>query len=163
MVTQAQSEDGIIRLGIRHRRQLEGILSSNGISVRVRVRAQILLLSDEGWDRESIVSAARTSTSTISRVRMQYINEGLDAALSEKPRPGAVPKLNAGQIQSIIAVACTEPPQGFARWSVRLLTEEVHSRGLADPGVSRERIRLILRDHDIKPWREKNVVRAGVE
>ena len=107
------------------------------------------------------MEAAGTSTSTISRVRSQYIAEGLDEALSEKPRPGAARKLSDRQVQRIIAVACTDPPEGFARWSVRLLTEEVHRRGLVGAGVSRERIRLVLRDHDLKPWREKNVVRPG--
>ena len=153
-----QRQDGSIRLGTANRLRLEDFLRRNDITARERARAQILLLSDRGWDRASIVEAACTSTSTISRIRRQYIDDGLGLALKEKPRPGAKPKLTARQEQAVIAIACTDPPEGFARWSVRLLTAEVHKRKLVGDGVSRERIRLVLRDHDLKPWREKNVV-----
>jgi hypothetical protein len=60
-------------------------------------------------------------------------------------------------MQQLVALACTDPPTGFARWSVRLLTKEAVSKGIV-PKVGRERIRLVLREHGIKPWREKNVV-----
>ena len=103
--------------------------------------------------------ATGSSTSTVGRVRRQYCQEGLAEALREKPRPGAPTKLAKAQEQEIAAVVCTTPPPGFARWSVRLLTEEVIRRGICEP-VSEERIRIVLRDHDLKPWREKNVVHS---
>jgi len=68
--------------------------------------------------------------------------------------------LAAQQRQCIVALACGPPPEGRARWTVRLLTEEVVKRKLV-PRVGRETIRVLLESHDLKPWREKNVVRGG--
>jgi putative transposase len=60
----------------------------------------------------------------------------------------------------IIAMVCSSPPEGRSRWTVRLVAEEVIDRGIVKR-ISREKIRIILRDHDLKPWLEKNVVRAS--
>jgi putative transposase len=65
----------------------------------------------------------------------------------------------AGQSQRIIAMVCSAPPAGQARWSVRLIAAEAVKRKLV-PGVGRETIRLLLQSHDLQPWREKNVVRG---
>jgi hypothetical protein len=67
-----------------------------------------------------------------------------------------------GQSQRIIAMVCGSPPKGMARWSVRLIAEEAVKRKLT-PQVGRETIRILLQSHDLKPWREKNVVRGGSE
>jgi len=71
----------------------------------------------------------------------------------------AAPALDQEQRQRIIAAACSPPPEGRARWTVRLLTEEAIRRKLV-PRVGRETIRVLLESHDLKPWREKNVVRG---
>jgi hypothetical protein len=68
--------------------------------------------------------------------------------------------LDAQHRQRIVALACGPPPEGRSRWTVRLLTEEVVKRKL-EPRVGRETIRVLLESHDLKPWREKNVVRGG--
>ncbi|MCP5090360.1 MAG: helix-turn-helix domain-containing protein [Gammaproteobacteria bacterium] len=160
MATRKAQQWRTIRLGIRKRRKLEALLKGRAASPRERVRAQILLHSDKGWDRATIASAAGSSVSTVGRVRRSYCEEGLEAALSERPRPGGPRKLTVSQEQAIVALVCSDPPGGFSRWSIRLLTEVVHERGLVDDPVSRERIRVVLRDHGLKPWREKNVVRS---
>jgi hypothetical protein len=80
-------------------------------------------------------------------------------ALFEASRPGKTQVLDPEQRQRIIAVACSPPPEGRARWTVRLLTEEAIRRRLV-PRVGRETIRVLLESHDLKPWREKNVVRG---
>jgi transposase len=147
-----------IHLKARERRKLEQLLRGQEPSARERVRARVLLLSDSDWDRESIATATGSSISTVGRVRRRYCEEGLKAALGERPRPGARPKLSAREQQRVVALACTDPPGGFARWSVRLLTAEATRAGLV-PKVSRECIRLVLHEHGMKPWREKNVVR----
>ena len=67
-----------------------------------------------------------------------------------------------GQSQWIIAMVCGLPPEGMARGSVRLIAEEAVRRRLA-PQVGRETIRILLQSHELKPWREKNVVRRGTE
>jgi hypothetical protein len=59
--------------------------------------------------------------------------------------------------QRIVAMVCSPPPEGQARWTVRLVTEQAVKRKLV-PRVGRETIRILLQSHDLKPWREKNVV-----
>jgi transposase len=95
----------------------------------------------------------------IRNIARRYQKSGLDAALYEKQRPGARAVLDASQKQRIIAMVCSDPPEGRARWTVRLVAEEAVKRKLA-PRVGREAIRILLLDHDLKPWREKNVVRG---
>ena len=89
----------------------------------------------------------------------RYRQGGLERALYERPRPGKATLLDAQQRQRIVALACSPPPAGRSRWTVRLLTEEVMKRKLL-PRVGRETIRVLLENHDLKPWREKNVVRG---
>jgi transposase len=96
---------------------------------------------------------------TVRAIARRYEAEGLEPALYEKPRPGQPRVLDAGQSQRIIAMVCSQPPEGQARWSVRLIAQEAVKRKLVRQ-VGRETIRILLRDHDLKPWREKNVVRG---
>lgn len=151
--------DRTVRLNVRQRRKLRALLKGQEASARERIRGQILLLSDKGWGRVAIADATEASVSTVGRVRQQYGDDGLDAALGELPRSGTPSKLTPRQEQEIAAVACSSPPEGFARWSLRLLTEEVHRRGIVK-SVSRELIRVVLHRHELKPWLEKNVVRS---
>ncbi len=89
----------------------------------------------------------------------RYEDGGLERVLYDKQRPGAAPVLEAGQKQRIIAMVCSDPPAGWARWTVRLIAEEAVKRKLL-PRVGRETIRILLQSHELKPWREKNVVRG---
>jgi hypothetical protein len=93
----------------------------------------------------------------IHKICHRYSEGGLERALYEKSRPGAAALLEDRQKQRIIAMVCSDPPEGFARWTVRLVAEEAVKRRLA-PCVGRETIRILLLSHDLKPWREKNVV-----
>jgi hypothetical protein len=92
----------------------------------------------------------------------RYREGELGRALYEKERPGAAPVLEDSQRQRIIAMVCSDPPEGYARWTVRLITEEAVKRRLV-PRVGRETIRVLLLHHDLKPWREKNVVRGRTQ
>ena len=93
----------------------------------------------------------------IRNLARRYQQRGLEAALFEKQRPGTVAVLDASQKQRIIAMVCSQPPAGRARWTVRLVAQEAIQRKLV-PRVGRETIRILLLDHDLKPWREKNMV-----
>ena len=93
-------------------------------------------------------------------IGQRYQDGDLDRALYDKQRPGATELLDKSQKQRIIAMVCSAPPGGRARWTVRLVAEEVIKRKLV-PKVGRETIRVLLLHHDLKPWREKNVVRGG--
>ena len=118
-------------------------------SARVLRRASILRQLDAGqrvvqWPRTQGV-AAKTERATARR----YEEEGLDSALYERPRPGIKRALDTGQSQRIVAMVCGPPPEGRARWSVRLIAEEAAKRKLAPP-VSPETVRILLESHDLK-------------
>ena len=102
------------------------------------------------------------SAKAVWKIGKRYLDGGLDRALFDAPRPGRAPVLEQKERQRIIAAVCSPPPEGRARWAVRLLTEEVVKQKLV-PKVGRETIRVLLESHDIKPWREKTVACGGIE
>ena len=96
----------------------------------------------------------------VRNLARRYQQGGIERALYDKQRPGAASLLTAQQRQRIIAMVCSDPPQGRARWTVRLVAEEAVKRRLV-PRVGRETIRVLLLNHDLKPWRGKKVVRSS--
>jgi transposase len=143
-------------------RQIAEMLRKGQESARVLRRATILRQLDGGQRVTRVAENAGVAAKTVRAVARRYEEQGLDSALYEKPRPGQARVLNAGQEQRIVAMVCGSPPQGRARWSVRLIASEAAKRKLGPP-VSRETIRILLENHELKPWREKNVVYRGVE
>lgn len=123
------------------------------------VRARILLLLDQGWAPVDVPDALGCGIATVGRVRRRYEEEGLDRALSEAPRPGQPKRLSERQSAKIVAMVCGPPPPGRARWTLELVVEYAVKRKIIS-SVGRETVRVLLRDHELKPWREKNVVRA---
>jgi transposase len=119
-----------------------------------------LLQLAENASAPQIAKVLPLTSQAIRRLGHRYERAGLQGALYEKPRPGAAEVLDASQKQRIIAMVCSDPPEGRARWTVRLVAEEAVKRKLV-PTVGREAIRILLLHHDLKPWREKNVVRRG--
>ena len=148
-----------VQIGKRERKQIAEMLNKGRESARVLRRALILRQLDQGETAAQVASHLGVAPKTVRAIARRYEEEGLESALYEKPRPGQPRALDAGQSQRIIAMVCSQPPAGRARWSVRLIAQEAVKRKLV-PQVGRETIRILLRDHDLKPWREKNVVRG---
>ena len=148
-----------IKLSARDRRQLDEVLSGGLQSVRTVLRALALRQMDQGQPTPVVGGNLGLSAKAVWQIGKRYEQEGLERALFDAARPGKAPVLDQRQSQQIIAVVCSPPPEGRARWTVRLLTEEVIKRKLV-PRVGRETIRVLLESHDLKPWREKNVVRG---
>jgi len=148
-----------VQLSQRERKQIAKRLKKGWESARVLRRALILRQLDQGQTAGQVAKQVGVASKTVRAIARRYENEGLESALSEQPRPGQPRRLNAGQSQRIIAMVCGPAPAGQARWSVRLIAEEAVKRKLAAK-VGRETIRILLRSHDLKPWREKNVVRG---
>jgi transposase len=101
------------------------------------------LASEERTD-EAIASALQIGTTTVERTRRRFVEEGLEAALRERPRPGARPKLGAKEQAFVVALACTTPPEGRARWTMQLLADRVVELQLA-PDITDEAIRRLLK------------------
>jgi transposase len=148
-----------VQLTKKDRKQIAGMLNKGWESARVLRRALILRELGQGQTAGQVASHVGVASKTVRAMARRYEEEGLESALYEKPRPGQRRVLEAGQSQRIIALVCSPPPEGRARWSVRLIAQEAVKRKLVSQ-VGRETIRILLRDHDLKPWREKNVVRG---
>jgi transposase len=151
-----------VQLKRKDGRQLSGMLTKGRESARVLRRASILRQLDSGHKVAQVGANVGVAAKTVRAVARRYEEEGLESALYEKPRPGKQRTLDVGQSQRIIAMVCGLPPPGIARWSVRLMATEAVKRKLA-PQVGRETIRILLPSHELKPWREKNVVHRGTE
>ena len=151
---------GQVRLKSKEKKQLKDMTTKGQHPARVLNRARILLLLDKGKGPKEISNAVDCVTATVNRVGRRYLEHGLNQALFEDQRPGPVPLLSARENQQIIAMVCGPPPEGRASWSTGLIAEEAVKRKICRR-VGRETIRILLLSHDLKPWREKNVVRSG--
>jgi putative transposase len=130
------------------------------LSVRSWRRVRTLLLLDKGFTVTSTAEAVGGYPREISRVGKRYLEGGLEHALSDDARPIPAPLLDSTQLAAVVAMVCGPAPSGRARWTVRLVAEHAVARGIA-PKMGRETARVALAEHGLKPWREKNVVRAG--
>jgi transposase len=148
-----------VHLGKREREQIAGMLSRGRESARVLRRALILRQLDQGQKAAEVGLNVGMAPKTVRAIARRYEEEGLESAVRERPRPGKQRALDARQSQRIIAMVCGPPPEGRARWTVRLIAEQAVKRKLT-PAVGRETVRILLESHDLKPWREKNVVRG---
>jgi transposase len=148
-----------VQLASKDRQRVAQMLRKGRESARVLRRAAILKQLDGGQKAVQVAFNVGVAAKTVRAIARRYEEEGLDSALHEKPRPGKQPALDTGQSQRIIAMVCGPAPQGMARWSVRLIAEEAVKRKLA-PHVGRETIRVLLQSHELKPWREKKLVRG---
>ena len=146
-----------VRLPKRHRDKLDNVLSGGIQPVRVVLRALALSQLHQGKAASEVAGNVRLTAKAVREIGHRYQDSGVDGALYDRQRPGAAPLLDSSQRQRIIAMVCADPPPGYARWTVRLVAEEAVKRKLV-PRAGRETIRILLQEHDLQPWREKNVV-----
>jgi len=143
-----------ITLTADERKQLRDMVQAGKGSVRRLKRAQILLAASSGSGDATIAANVSVGTSTVYRTKRRFVEEGLEAALSEEPRPGAERKLAAKEEALLIATACSEPPAGRARWTLSLLAEAV-VRLTKHRSLSSETVRRRLAENELKPWQKK--------
>lgn len=126
---------------------------------RVWRRIRILELLHGGTDLTNAGRAVGCYPREVRRVGRRYLANGLAAALSEDARPAPEPLLDHRQESAIVAMVCSQCPDGRSRWTVRLAAEQAQKRGIVRR-IGRETVRQLLKRHDLKPWRKKNVVCA---
>lgn len=148
-----------LRLSAKDRERLEELKRLGALRERDWKRIRILELLDAGWNLADAGRAVGTYPREVRRVGWRYVERGLEAALTDEPRPVPERMLDHGEESAIIAMVCSSPPDGYARWSVRLVASEAKRRNIVKK-LERECARTLLARHDLKPWREKNVVRA---
>jgi transposase len=130
---------------------LKRLIAAGTAPARKLTHARILLKADQspegpGWVDEQVAEAVETSQPTVARVRKQYFEEGLEAALNRRP-PNRVyqRKLDGEQEARLIALACSHPPEGQARWSLRLLADKLVELEIVEEEISYQTVRRILK------------------
>jgi hypothetical protein len=129
----------VVRLSAEERAQLETLISKGKSSARRLTKARILLKADvsdagEGWSDSEIVRALGVSICLVQRTRRQLVEAGLEAALSRTVRatPAVAPIFDGEKEAKLTALACSTPPKGYARWSLRLLEQKVVELGIVE-------------------------------
>jgi transposase len=113
-------------------------------------RAQILLLADRGETDTTIAQALAVGVSTVERTRKRFVEEGFEAALEERPRPGGSPKLDGKQEAFLVALACTPAPEGHKCWTMQLLADRLVAEGIIE-AISDETVRRTLKKGTSSP------------
>ena|SRR5947209_2465402 len=111
------------------RERLSQLTRAGNAPARVQARARILMLSDhsqgEKRNQTQIAQSLQVNPRTVSVICRRFAQEGLEAALSEKPRPGATPKITGEVEAQLVLLACSDAPEGFARWTLQLLADKL--------------------------------------
>jgi DNA-binding transcriptional ArsR family regulator len=141
----------MVTLTTAERDSLKRLLAAGTESARKLMHARILLKADQspggpGWADQAIADAVEVSQPTVSRVRKQYVEQGLAAALNRRPPTREyVRKLDGVQEAHLIALACAKPPTGQARWSLRLLADKLVELEIVEDAVSYQTVRRLLK------------------
>jgi transposase len=144
----------IVELTPEERDQLKGLIVGGVGQVRRLKRAQVLLAADSGRSDEEIARTVGVGTSTVYRTKRRLVEQGIEQALSEQPRPGGHRKLSTNEEAMLVALACASPPAGRAKWTLELLAGElVRMTGHAQ--ISTETVRRRLVENELKPWQQK--------
>jgi transposase len=144
----------VVTLTSDERRTLQELVSGGEGAARRIKRAQILLAADATSSDEMIALNVAVGTSTVYRTKQRFVEDGLERALSEAPRPGAARKLSASDESLLVAVACSKPPAGQARWTMDLLAGEM-VRLTSHETLSGDTVGRRLAEMPLKPWQEK--------
>ena len=141
----------IVRLSGEERKSLKSLVSSGKGPARMFTRARILLKANvgkdgPGWPDEKIADALDVTIQTIERIRKQLVEEGLEAVLSRRKYVQKVSrkKLDGEAEAHLIALACTDAPEGYTRWSLRLLADKMVELGYVE-SISHEAVRRVLK------------------
>ena len=140
----------IVTLMEEERRRLQEMLSRGKAAARKLMHARILLKADvaEGgpaWPDQAIADGLEVGRATVERVRQQFVEEGLHAALERrKPRREYLRKLNGEGEAHLIALACSQPPDGRSRWTLRLLAQRMVALEYVDE-VSKDTVARVLK------------------
>ncbi len=134
----------IVDLTADERTGLLALLNAGVAPARRLTRARILLLADEGGTDQGIAAALHVHAATVERTRRRFVEGGVERALSDRPRPGGRPKLDGKGEAHLVALACSVPPEGRARWTMQLLADRLVELALVD-AISDETVRRTLK------------------
>jgi transposase len=145
-----------VRLSDKDKQLLKTLTHKGVAKARIITRARILLLADQQKTDATICASLGLVRSVVYDTRKHYVTGGLKRALYDLPRPGQARKLTGSQEAEVVAIACSDAPKGYTRWTLDLLTEEVKNK--LGVFIGRTAIWKVLLRNNTKPWLKKNVV-----
>lgn len=134
----------VVKLSQEQKNQLHELIKKGKTKARTITRAHILLLADENQSDERIASALHVGTATVERIRKRFVQGGVQEAIKERPRPGQRRKLDGKQEALVIALACSDPPEGRNCWTMQLLANRLVELKVVQK-VSDETVRRVLK------------------
>jgi transposase len=134
----------VVNLSKQEKEHLQDLTHKGQSKARRIRRANILLLAHEGMKDKEVATALNAATTTVERVRKRFVEEGLEAALSERSRPGGKRKLSGKQEAYLVALACTKPPEGRKQWTMQLLADQLVELEVVEE-ISDETVRRTLK------------------
>lgn len=147
-----------VELSREQERWLGELQGSSEVDAKTARCARIIALLGRGWRQCDVPEATGAGIATVGRVRRRFLEDAVYGYVA----PGNPKMLSESCEAKIVALACSDPPAGRSRWTTKLLATEAVRRGYAAQ-VGRETVRLVLKHHGLKPWREKNVVCPGAD
>lgn len=136
-----------VELSTDELRSLKTILRRGATPARVQTRARVLDLLHRRQQPATIAATLGLSTQTIFNVKRRYLHEGFEAALQDRPRSGKPPRISGEARAKITALACSQAPEGHARWTLRLLADKAIALGFVD-SISHNAVRQVLKKTD---------------
>lgn len=134
----------VVELSDDERQALRALIHRGTTRARMVNRAQILLHASEDKSDKEVAAALHTSESTVGRIRKRFVEDGLHGALHEVVRPGGARKLSGEQEAHLVALACSDPPQGRGEWTMQLLADRLVTLGVVE-AISDETVRRTLK------------------
>lgn len=132
------------------REELHALLKKDKVAARKRIHAQVLLQADESpgqpaWPDKQIAAAYHVRARTVERIRQRFVEHGFTAALQARaPQENYYRKFDGAKEARLIQLACSKPPRGYARWSLKLLADELVRLEVMD-SISDEGVRKVLK------------------
>jgi transposase len=134
----------LVTLTDAEREALLAVTKKGSVAARKLTRTHVLLHADGGATDDRIAQALHIGTATVERIRKRFVEGGLEAALTERPRPGGKPKLDGKAEATLIAWACSTPPDDRKQWSMQLLADKLVELKLVET-ISDETVRRTLK------------------
>lgn len=142
----------VVDLTEQERADLKKLLKGGRTAVRRLYRARVLLLADEGATDAAIASALHLGKSTVERTRKRFVEGGVERALTDRPRPGKARLLDGKKEAFLVALACSDPPEGREEWTMQLLADRLIELGVVD-SITDETVRRTLKKTTSNPGR----------
>ncbi|MBI4655602.1 MAG: helix-turn-helix domain-containing protein [Elusimicrobia bacterium] len=134
----------LITLKAKERTYLQQLIAKGIKKARTITRCRILLMADKRKTDTQIVEALSTARNTARIVRYRYVHNGLESAINEQPRPGAPNKFTGRDKAKVTALACSKPPEGHTRWTLRLIADSLVELDIVD-NISHQTVKRILK------------------